>query len=223
MHPPRPRYGRIGRHIAPVCSALGMEVLGLKRTLTPEDRDDPHATLFESERLASLLPRADALVTALPETPETEGLIGEDELRALPEGALLVNVGRGILAVSRLGTIGLSLAQETVCTAQSLAHNNLNPAEATGLADASVSRAMFEGLLGFDESFEFVPELATSWEVSGDATVLTFQLREGVTFRDGTPFDAGAVRAYYERVLDRHLALRWSREKPRRNSRGLGL
>ena len=90
-------YGRIGRHIAPVCRALGMEVLGLKRTLTPEDRDDPHATVFETERLASLLPQTDTLVITLPETPETVGLIGEKEVHMLPEGALLVNIGRGTI------------------------------------------------------------------------------------------------------------------------------
>ena len=107
-----------------------------------------------------------------------------------------------VLTISLLGSVSLSLAQETVRIAQSLAHNSLNPAEATGLADASVIRTMYEGLLGFDENFELVPELATSWEVSDDATVLIFQLRDGVTFHDGTPFDAEAVKAYYEWVLD---------------------
>lgn len=93
-------------------------------------------------------------------------------------------------------------AQETVRIAQSLTHNTLNPAEATGLADASVMRVMYEGLLGFNENSELVPELATSWDVNDDATVLDFTLREGVTFHDGTPFDAEAAKAYYDWVLD---------------------
>ena len=106
------------------------------------------------------------------------------------------------VVLSLFGAFAISLAQETVRIAQSLAHNSLNPAEATGLADASVIRTMFEGLVGFDENFELVPELATSWEVNEDATVFTFELREGVTFHDGTPFDAEAVKAYYDWVLD---------------------
>jgi peptide/nickel transport system substrate-binding protein len=44
------------------------------------------------------------------------------------------------------------------------------------------------------------PGLATSWEISPDATVYTFKLRQGVNFHDGTPFDADAVKFNIERV-----------------------
>jgi peptide/nickel transport system substrate-binding protein len=44
-----------------------------------------------------------------------------------------------------------------------------------------------------------VPGLATAWEFDEDGTTLTFTLREGVTFHDGTPFDAEAVKANIER------------------------
>ena len=44
-----------------------------------------------------------------------------------------------------------------------------------------------------------VPGLATAWEFNPDGTALTFTLREGVTFHDGTPFDAEAVKANIER------------------------
>lgn len=88
-------YGRIGRHMAPVCKALGMKVIGIKRTLKPEDQKDSHAAVYEIDDLASLLPKADVLLIALPETPETVGLIDEKELALLPNGAVLVNVGRG--------------------------------------------------------------------------------------------------------------------------------
>ena len=88
-------YGRIGRHMAPVCRALGMEVLGLRRTLQPEDAQDPHASVYSIAELPDLLPRADVLLIALPETPETVGLIDAAALARLPADALLVNVGRG--------------------------------------------------------------------------------------------------------------------------------
>jgi peptide/nickel transport system substrate-binding protein len=45
------------------------------------------------------------------------------------------------------------------------------------------------------------PGLATSWEANEDATEWTFHLREGVTFQDGTPFTADAVKANIERYL----------------------
>ena len=44
-----------------------------------------------------------------------------------------------------------------------------------------------------DESTELEPALATSWESSEDGRIWTFHLRQGVTFHDGTPFNAEAV------------------------------
>ncbi|SDH42985.1 ABC transporter substrate-binding protein [Pseudonocardia oroxyli] len=47
---------------------------------------------------------------------------------------------------------------------------------------------------------ELKPWLATSWETSQDARSYTFTLREGVTFSDGTPLDANAVKANFDRI-----------------------
>lgn len=44
------------------------------------------------------------------------------------------------------------------------------------------------------------PWLATAWEVTPDATAYTFTLRGGVTFSDGTPLDAAAVKANFDKV-----------------------
>ena len=46
----------------------------------------------------------------------------------------------------------------------------------------------------------FSPALATSWEVSPDGLEWTFKLREGVTFHDGTPFNADAVKYSIDRT-----------------------
>lgn len=45
---------------------------------------------------------------------------------------------------------------------------------------------------------KIVPWLASSWDVSADATAYTFHLRSGVTFSDGTPVDAAAVKANFD-------------------------
>jgi peptide/nickel transport system substrate-binding protein len=63
----------------------------------------------------------------------------------------------------------------------------------------------YEGLLrvnppGSDE--EFTPLLAESWEVSDDGLSWTFHLREGVTFHDGEPLTAEAVKASIEAAAD---------------------
>ena len=44
--------------------------------------------------------------------------------------------------------------------------------------------------------------LATSWDISTDPDSITFYLREGVKFHDGTTFDAHAVKFNIERILD---------------------
>jgi peptide/nickel transport system substrate-binding protein len=51
----------------------------------------------------------------------------------------------------------------------------------------------------------FSPALATSWEVSSDGLEWTFKLREGVTFHDGTPFNAEAVKYSIDRTMKLNL------------------
>jgi peptide/nickel transport system substrate-binding protein len=55
------------------------------------------------------------------------------------------------------------------------------------------------------ESGEFVPGLAERWTLSPDGTVYTFTLRSGVSFHDGTPFNAPAAVRTLERILDPEL------------------
>ncbi len=56
------------------------------------------------------------------------------------------------------------------------------------------------------EDGSFVPGLAERWEVSGDGLTYTFYLRQDVSFHDGTPFDAEAVRFNLQRVTSPDLA-----------------
>ncbi|ASO17869.1 peptide/nickel transport system substrate-binding protein [Actinoalloteichus hoggarensis] len=63
-----------------------------------------------------------------------------------------------------------------------------------------VSRQIFEGLVGFEPGgVDVEPELATDWEASDDGLTWTFNLEEGVTFHDGTPFNAEAVCFNFDR------------------------
>lgn len=59
---------------------------------------------------------------------------------------------------------------------------------------------VYEGLVRLDQDGEIQPLLAESWEVSDDGLEYTFTLREGVTFHDGTPFDAEIVQFSLERL-----------------------
>ena len=65
---------------------------------------------------------------------------------------------------------------------------------------ASMSLGVWEPLITKDESGKPAPALATEWEHNEDSTVWTFHLREGVTFSNGTPFNADSVLANFDRM-----------------------
>ncbi len=59
-----------------------------------------------------------------------------------------------------------------------------------------------EYLIALDDKNGLKPSLAESWSGNADASVWTFKLRQGVTFNDGSPFEAEDVVASIERVVD---------------------
>jgi phosphoglycerate dehydrogenase-like enzyme len=85
--------GSIGAEIARLARALGLKVVAVRRSpIKPGDAVDE---LHPPARLAELLPRADWLVIASPLTAETRGLFDAAMLERLPQGARLINIGRG--------------------------------------------------------------------------------------------------------------------------------
>lgn len=73
------------------------------------------------------------------------------------------------------------------------------------LADTNtkwLGRLLFDSLVYLDEKGNITPWLAQSWEISPDGKTYTFHLRDGVTFSDGTPLDAEAVRVNLARIRD---------------------
>ena len=67
---------------------------------------------------------------------------------------------------------------------------------------ALVLRNVFDSLVVQDPDGSFKPWLADKWEISPDGLTYTFTLKQGVTFQDGTPFDAAAVKANFDHVKD---------------------
>ncbi len=76
----------------------------------------------------------------------------------------------------------------------------LDPAFASDGETFRVARQMFEGLVGTEPgTADPAPLLAESWETDDAGVVYTFDLRDDVTFHDGTTFDAAAVCANFDR------------------------
>lgn len=86
--------GALGRAVATALAALNFRVHGWSRT----PRSLPGVICHAGpEGLLEALAAAEILVTLLPHTPDTEGLLDAHRLAALPKGAAIVNPGRGAL------------------------------------------------------------------------------------------------------------------------------
>lgn len=83
--------GGIGRRMAARLDGFGCEIV----RVGTRARDDEHGHVHGTDELADLLPTVDAVVVAVPLTPDTERIVDAEFLAALPDGAIVVNVARG--------------------------------------------------------------------------------------------------------------------------------
>lgn len=69
-----------------------------------------------------------------------------------------------------------------------------------GRVAREVSAPLYENLIWGDDDGNFHPWVASGWETSDDFTEITFFIREGINFHDGTPLNAEAVKFNLERA-----------------------
>jgi len=104
------------------------------------------------------------------------------------------------------GLAGPAAAQTppgVLIVAQIAEPKSLDPHAVTAVNDFRILMNVYDGLVRYKSGTLAVePALATGWTISDDAKVYTFTLRDGVTFHDGTPFDAAAVKFNFDRMLD---------------------
>lgn len=75
-----------------------------------------------------------------------------------------------------------------------------------GMSNRTTISQFLESLVGLDiTTLEPIPLLATAWDVPDEKTYV-FTLRKGVLFHDGTPFNADAVKAAFDYMLDPEVA-----------------
>lgn len=79
---------------------------------------------------------------------------------------------------------------------------SMDPHDTNDTLSYSAQKTMLEGLVGFDKDMNVVPVLAEDYEASDDATEFIFYLRQGVTFHDGTPLNAEAVKVNVDRLAN---------------------
>ena len=123
------------------------------------------------------------------------------------------------MSVSALAADDIAIAASTETTSPDndlviAIEGNVSSLDPDNIPDTnaiSATRGMYEMLVKFDENQQIVGNLADSWEVSDDSLTYTFHLHEGIKFHDGTDFNAQAVIANYERVVDVNNNLRTRR------------
>lgn len=78
--------------------------------------------------------------------------------------------------------------------------DTLFPWKATQFQAVNVLQTLYGTLTEFDKDLNVVPGLAESWEYAADGLSLTFHLRQGVTFADGSAFDSADVKFSLEKI-----------------------
>ncbi len=118
-----------------------------------------------------------------------------------------MNIRKWMLAMAAgvlfVGVAGSTSLAQTIVVARGADGNSFDPPESQSFEAIKMADWAFDGLVRYDyNSMEIVPALAESWSRSEDGRTWTFNLRRGVTFHDGTEFNADAVVFSFERQRD---------------------
>ena len=87
--------GHIGNLLAKYCKALGMYVIGVKRTI--DQKPDYVDELLPIGDLDEILPRVDVVLSVLPSSEQTKHMFTLDRFKLMKKDAILINAGRGDL------------------------------------------------------------------------------------------------------------------------------
>ena len=88
-------FGHIGEEVGRLAKAFGCRVIATKRSATERSSAPNADEIMPPGELHRLLAASDFVVLSMPLTPDTRGMIGEAELRAMKPTAVLVNIARG--------------------------------------------------------------------------------------------------------------------------------
>jgi peptide/nickel transport system substrate-binding protein len=121
--------------------------------------------------------------------------------------AALVALSIGLAACSSSGSStpansssGTSSAPFVIANTSSV--QKLDPQIATNFLDLQALGLVYQPLVTLNSSLQVVPDLASSWTFSSDSKSVTFTLRSGVKFDDGSTLTSADVKASLERVLN---------------------
>jgi len=144
--------------------------------------------------------------------PAVQGLVaqyvdGGLSRRQFVKGALALGLGMttigALLAACNSTTGGGSTTPKTGGTLKEgydLDFSRLDPINTNWYDPAFY--AVYESLVTNDPQGNYVPQVASSWTVSGDGLTVTFKIRSGLKFHSGATLDATAIKAVYDGIAD---------------------
>lgn len=114
--------------------------------------------------------------------------------------SVLASMLAGVMMLSASPSVMAQVANDadTLALAALLDNNSFDRAQLLIGNQMQYWSPVFDTLLVREADGTLGPNMATEWAYNGDNSVLTLTLREGITFTDGTPFDAEAVKANLE-------------------------
>ncbi len=106
-----------------------------------------------------------------------------------------------LMMVLAIAASPLFAAGKDIIYASDSTTKTLDPHNTSDTYSGAIERAICQGLLGFDKNMNIIPLLAESYTYNSNATLFTFKLRKGITFQDGAPFNAQAVKVNIDRLM----------------------
>ncbi len=111
-----------------------------------------------------------------------------------------------LLIVMSISVLPAAAQDNVLVMARAADTTGLDPHTQTAFASFRLLELIYEPLVDLDADLNIIPALAESWAFNDDATVLTLNLRPGVTFHDGSAMTSEDVRATFERILNEETA-----------------
>ena len=158
--------GPIGRNIATLLKALGMRVIGARRSAEPVAACD---RTIAYDRLGEALPEADWLILCCPASPLTRGIANAAVFAAMPTGAHFVNVARGEIAVEADMIAALASGRLAGAYLDVFEHEPLDPASPLwDMPNVLISPHTASHSLGQNEAiFEIFLDNLARWRAGG--------------------------------------------------------
>ena len=122
-------------------------------------------------------------------------------------GAILFTALLLVLLVTTAFAESISQQKDITC-AVNVDFTTMDPMDTSDTLSGGIQRMIMDGLFGFDDDMKIIPMLATGYTASDDATEFTITLREGISFTDGTPWNADAALANVAKWGDKELGLK---------------